>query len=320
MYQICTKPKGGFAMNAIKKMEKQSGFRLFLLILPLLMLVFVFSYMPLYGWIYAFFNYKPGKALFACEFVGLDNFKMMFADSYAVKNIVRDMKNTFGMSFLGILTSVLPMGFAILLSEIKNKPFRKFVQTSVTIPNFISWVLVYSIAYVMFSVNDGFVNRMLVSMGILDQGVNFLASPNHVWLTMTAWGLWKGLGWNAIMYIAALTSIDDELYEAAKIDGAGRFQLIRHITVPGLLPTFFVLLILSIANLLNNGMEQYYIFQNAMNKESIEVLDLYVYNQGMVGYNYSFSTAVSMLKSVVSIVLLFFANTTSRLVRGESVF
>lgn len=284
------------------------------------MLVFVFSYMPLYGWIYAFFNYKPGKALFACEFVGLDNFKMMFADSYAVKNIVRVMKNTFGMSFLGILTSVLPMGFAILLSEIKNKPFRKFVQTSVTIPNFISWVLVYSIAYVMFSVNDGFVNRMLVSMGILDQGVNFLASPNHVWLTMTAWGLWKGLGWNAIMYIAALTSIDDELYEAAKIDGAGRFQLIRHITVPGLLPTFFVLLILSIANLLNNGMEQYYIFQNAMNKESIEVLDLYVYNQGMVGYNYSFSTAVSMLKSVVSIVLLFFANTTSRLVRGESVF
>lgn len=320
MYQICTKPKGGFAMNAIKKMEKQSGFRLFLLILPLLMLVFVFSYMPLYGWIYAFFNYKPGKALFACEFVGLDNFKMMFADSYAVKNIVRVMKNTFGMSFLGILTSVLPMGFAILLSEIKNKPFRKFVQTSVTIPNFISWVLVYSIAYVMFSVNDGFVNRMLVSMGILDQGVNFLASPNHVWLTMTAWGLWKGLGWNAIMYIAALTSIDDELYEAAKIDGAGRFHLIRHITVPGLLPTFFVLLILSIANLLNNGMEQYYIFQNAMNKESIEVLDLYVYNQGMVGYNYSFSTAVSMLKSVVSIVLLFFANTTSRLVRGESVF
>ncbi len=320
MYQICTKPKGGFAMNAIKKMEKQSGFRLFLLILPLLMLVFVFSYMPLYGWIYAFFNYKPGKALFACEFVGLDNFKMMFADSYAVKNIVRVMKNTFGMSFLGILTSVLPMGFAILLSEIKNKPFRKFVQTSVTIPNFISWVLVYSIAYVMFSVNDGFVNRMLVSMGILDQGVNFLASPNHVWLTMTTWGLWKGLGWNAIMYIAALTSIDDELYEAAKIDGAGRFQLIRHITVPGLLPTFFVLLILSIANLLNNGMEQYYIFQNAMNKESIEVLDLYVYNQGMVGYNYSFSTAVSMLKSVVSIVLLFFANTTSRLVRGESVF
>nr|WP_308624909.1 ABC transporter permease subunit [uncultured Eisenbergiella sp.] len=307
-------------MNAIKKMEKQSGFRLFLLILPLLVLVFVFSYMPLYGWIYAFFNYKPGRELLSCEFVGLDNFRMMFADSYAVKNILRVMKNTFGMSFLGILTSILPMAFAILLSEIKNKPFRKFVQTSVTIPNFISWVLVYSIAYVMFSVNDGFVNRVLVNLGILEQGVNFLASPDHVWLSMTAWGLWKGLGWNAIMYIAALTSIDDELYEAAKIDGAGRFQLIKHITVPGLLPTFFVLLILSIANLLNNGMEQYYIFQNAMNKESIEVLDLYVYNQGMVGYNYSFSTAVSMLKSVVSIVLLFFANTTSRLVRGESVF
>ena len=290
------------------------------MIAPGMIFILLFNIIPLAGLIMAFQNFLPAKGLLGSQWVGLDNFKMMFADSYAVKNIVRVMKNTFGMSFLGILTSVLPMGFAILLSEIKNKPFRKFVQTSVTIPNFISWVLVYSIAYVMFSVNDGFVNRMLVSMGILDQGVNFLASPNHVWLTMTAWGLWKGLGWNAIMYIAALTSIDDELYEAAKIDGAGRFQLIRHITVPGLLPTFFVLLILSIANLLNNGMEQYYIFQNAMNKESIEVLDLYVYNQGMVGYNYSFSTAVSMLKSVVSIVLLFFANTTSRLVRGESVF
>lgn len=304
----------------IKKARKESGFRLFLYILPLLILVFVFSYLPLYGWSYAFFDYKPGRALKECEFVGLDNFKMMFQDSYAVKNIMRVMKNTFGMSFLGILTSVLPMGFAILLSEIKGRRFRKFVQTSVTIPNFISWVLVYSIAYVMFSVNDGFVNRMLVNLGVLDSGINFLASPDHVWISMTLWGLWKGLGWNAIMYIAALTGIDSELYEAAKIDGAGRMKLIRHITIPGLLPTFFVLLILSIANLLNNGMEQYYIFQNAMNKESIEVLDLYVYNQGMVGYNYSFSTAVSMLKSVVSVVLLFFANSMSKLVRGETVF
>lgn len=303
-----------------KKIQEQRGVRLFLLIIPLLMLVFIFSYMPLYGWIYAFFDYKPGRSLFSCEFVGLDNFKMMVSDSYAVKNILRVLKNTFGMSFLGILTSIFPMLFAILLSEIRNRKLRKFIQTSVTIPNFISWVLVYSIAYAMFSVNDGFVNRLLVQSGVIEEGINFLASSEHVWLTMTGYSLWKGLGWSAIMYIAALTSIDEELYEAAKIDGAGRFQLIRHITIPGLLPTYFVLLILSIANLLNNGMEQYYIFQNAMNKDSIEVLDLYVYNQGMVGYNYSFSTAVSMLKSIVSIVLLFFANSMSKLARGESVF
>ena len=290
------------------------------MVFPFLILLFLFSYLPLYGWVYSFFDYRPPKSLSDCAFVGIDWFRSMVSTPEKRLQLWEVLRNTFVMSGLGLLTSWMPMAFAILLSEIRNRHFKKAVQTLTTIPNFISWVLVYSIAYVMFSVNDGFVNRMLVSMGILDQGVNFLASPNHVWLTMTAWGLWKGLGWNAIMYIAALTSIDDELYEAAKIDGAGRFQLIRHITVPGLLPTFFVLLILSIANLLNNGMEQYYIFQNAMNKESIEVLDLYVYNQGMVGYNYSFSTAVSMLKSVVSIVLLFFANTTSRLVRGESVF
>lgn len=307
-------------MKYLKWLKEDRGKRLFLLILPLLILVFLFSYLPLYGWSYAFFDYKPGRALLDCEFVGWKHFKTMFSDHYAIRNIIRVMKNTFGMSFLSILTSVLPMGFAILLSEIRHKKFRKFVQTAVTIPNFISWVLVYSIAYAMFSVNDGFVNRLLVQWGILEEGMNFLASPDHVWLTMTAYGLWKGLGWSAIMYIAALTSIDEEMYEAARIDGANRFQLIRHITIPGLLPTYFVLLILSIANLLNNGMEQYYIFQNAMNKDTIEVLDLYVYNQGMVGYNYSFSTAVSMLKSVVSIVLLFFANTLSKLVRGESVF
>ncbi len=306
-------------MNGSKKLLNQRGFRLFLLTLPLLLLVFVFSYMPLYGWIYAFFDYKPGRSLFSCDFVAFDNFKMMITDHYAMSSILRVLKNTFAMSFLGILTSMLPMIFAILLSEVKIIPFRKTVQTLVTIPNFISWVLVYSIAYSMFSVNDGFVNRLLVNFGIIEDGMNFLASSNHVWLSMVGYGLWKGLGWSAIMYIAALTSIDSEQYEAARVDGAGRMQLIWNITVPGLLPTYFVLLLLSIANLLNNGLEQYFVFQNAMNKDSIEVLDLYVYNQGMVGYNYSFATAVSMLKSVVSVVLLFFANSMSRITKGEAI-
>jgi putative aldouronate transport system permease protein len=302
-----------------KKLLNQRGFRLFLLVLPLLILVFVFSYMPLYGWIYAFFDYKAGRNLFSCEFVGFQNFKMMFTDHYAITSIMRVMKNTLGMSFLGIVTSVLPMIFAILLSEIRIMPFRKTVQTLVTIPNFISWVLVYSIAYAMFSTSDGLVNRVMVNSGVLKEGINFLASSNHVWLSMLGYGIWKGLGWSAIMYIAALTSIDAEQYEAARIDGAGRMQLIWHITVPGLLPTFFVLLLLSIGNLLNNGMEQYFVFQNAMNKDAIEVLDLYVYNQGMVGYHYSFATAVGLLKSVVSVILLFFANSMSKLTRGESI-
>lgn len=302
-----------------KPLIHQRGFRLFLLIAPLLILIFVFSYLPLYGWSYAFFDYKPGKNLLDCNFVGFKHFQMMIQDNFARRNILRVLRNTFAMSFIGIATSVLPMFFAIMLAEMRSTWYRKTVQTLVTIPNFISWVLVYSIAYSMFSVNDGLVNRILVNAGILEEGINFLASSKHVWLAMTGYGLWKSLGWNAIMYIAALTGIDQEQYEAARIDGAGRLGIIRHITIPGLLPTFFVLLILSIANLLNNGMEQYFVFQNAMNKDYIEVLDLYVYNQGMVGYSYSFSTAVSLLKSIVSIVLLFFANGLSRLFRGESV-
>lgn len=289
------------------------------MILPLLALVFVFSYLPLYGWIYAFFDYQAGRPLFSCDFVGLNNITGMFTNAYNRASIIRVMKNTFAMSFLGIITSPLPMLFAIFLNELRCKWYKKTVQTLTTIPNFISWVLVYSVAYAMFSVNDGFVNRVLMELGIIDEGINFLASSSHVWLTMLAWSLWKNLGWSAIMYIAALAGIDQEQYESARVDGAGRMQIIWNITIPGLMPTFFVLLLLSIANLINNGMDQYFVFQNAMNKDAIEVLDLYVYNQGMVGFNYSFSTAVSMLKSIVSVVLLFFANTLSRLTRGESI-
>ena len=165
----------------------QGGFRLWLLSLPFLILIFLFSYLPLYGWIYALFDYKPGRALLDCKFVGLDNFTRMFADKYALEDIVRVMKKTLGMSLIGIATSGLPMMFAVFLAEIRCKPYRKAVQTLTTIPNFISWVLVYSVAYAMFSVNDGFVNRLLMSLGILDEGINFLASGKHVWLSMWLW-------------------------------------------------------------------------------------------------------------------------------------
>jgi putative aldouronate transport system permease protein len=169
-------------------------------------------------------------------------------------------------------------------------------------------------------VDDGFVNRALVSFGVVDRGIAFLSSKTHVWLTMWLWATWKGLGWGAIVYIAAIMGIDQELYEAAKVDGAGRFACMWYITLPGLMPTFFVLLILSIANFINSGMEQYYVFQNPMNKAYIEVLDLYVFNQGIGGINYSFSIAIGMLKSVVSLALLFLANGGSRLFRKEKIF
>jgi putative aldouronate transport system permease protein len=290
------------------------------MVLPFMILVFLLSYLPLRGWMYAFYNYKPGLPIGPDNFVGFDNFRKIVSDQYAMADILRVLRNTLAMSLLGIATSPLPLIFAVFLSEVRLMPFRKTVQTLTTIPNFISWVLVYSVAYAVFSVDDGFVNRLLMQLGLINTGIPFLTASNHVWLTMWSWGTWKGLGWGSIVYIAAITSIDQELYEAARVDGAGRFTCMWHITLPGLLPTYFVLLVLSIANFINSGMEQYYIFQNPMNKSAIEVLDLYVYNQGIAGINYSYSIAIGMLKSVISLFLLFIANRGSKLIREESIF
>jgi len=299
---------------------KQRGFRLFLLIFPFIAIVFMISYLPLYGWSYAFFDYKPGIALTWEKFAGFKYFQNMFLDKYMFQDVTRVMRNTLAMSLLGMATSPLPLVFAMFLNEVRFSPVRRTVQTLTTIPNFISWVLVYAVAYAMFSVGDGFVNRLLLQLGVIDSGINFLVSRNNVWLTMLGYGIWKGLGWSSIIYFAAMAGIDQELYEAAKVDGAGRFSSMLHITLPGLLPTYFVLLILSIANFINSGFEQYFVFQNHMNKEYIEVLDLFVYNQGMLSINYSFSTAVSILKSIISIILLFTANGLSRLFREQSIF
>ncbi|KQX48684.1 MULTISPECIES: ABC transporter permease [unclassified Paenibacillus] len=302
-----------------KRFQFKDKYKLFLMALPFLVLVFLFSYLPLYGWVYAFYDYRPGIPLSQTEFVGLSWFTKLVSNPAQVQEILRVLRNTLVFSSLGILTSVLPVIFAILLTEIKNAPFKKIVQTLTTLPNFISWVLVYSFAFMLFSVDNGFLNNLLMRMDLIERPLSLLASDSHTWLAMTLWGIWKGLGWGAILYIAAITGIDPELYEAARVDGASRFQLIWHVTVPGIIPTFFVLLILGIANFINNGLEQYFVFSNAINMNHIEVLDLYVYNIGVVNSNFGFATAVSILKSVISLFLLFVANGLSKLVRGEGV-
>ncbi|HZG78904.1 MAG TPA: ABC transporter permease subunit [Paenibacillus sp.] len=298
---------------------RRSGFQLFLLTLPFLVLVFLFSYVPLYGWVYALFDYRAGMKLADSEFVGFKYFAELVNNEFVREDVVRVLRNTFAMSFLGILTAPLPAIFAMMLSEIRSSRFKKTVQTLTTLPNFISWILMYSVVWAIFSVGDGFMNRFLLAAGFIETEINFLASPDYIWLKMVGYGLWKGLGWGAIIYLAAIASIDQELYEAATVDGAGRFQKMWHITVPGLQATFFVLLLLSIANFINNGVDQYYVFQNPLNKSHIEVLDLYVYNQGILGNNISYSTVVGILKTIVSITLLFFANGLSKLIRKESI-
>lgn len=304
--------------KAEEKFEMQTKFRLFLLYLPFLCLVAVFSYLPLLGWRYAFFDYKVGDTLSMDKFVGFKWFTELVKNPATVRDIVKVLKNTLGMSFIGIATSWLPMAFAIFLSEVKSVRFKRFVQTFTTIPNFISWVLVYAIAFCIFS-TEGFLSSLLVNLGIWSEGQNLLMSGSHTWIKMWAWGTWKGVGWSAIIYIAAISGIDQQLYEAATVDGAGRFQRMWNITVPSLVPTFCVLLLMSIANILSNGMDQYLVFKNATNADVIRVLDLYVYELGIGQGSIPLTTVVSMLKSIISVTLLFAANGVSKAVRGESI-
>ncbi len=300
-----------------KKTDKQ-GLLMFLSISPFLILCFLFSYYPLQGWIYAFYDYRSPLKLSQCEFVGLKWFRTLFANKAQVSQLLQVMENTFAMSLLGIATSVLPVGFAVFLNEIKNKKFKNIVQTLTTLPNFISWVLVYSVAFSLFSYT-GMFNTVLQHLGLISEPLKILDSDAHTYLKMLLWSTWKGLGWGAIMYLAAIAGIDQELYEAARVDGANRFQLMRHITMPALIPTYIVLLMLSVANFLNNSMDQYYVFQNSFNREHIQVLDLYVYNIGMTGNSISLATAISMLKSIVSVTLLVLVNFISKKTRGESI-
>ena len=302
-------------MNVRNKRKKMQSYREFLYILPFVLLVAVFSYYPLYGWIYAFYDYKPPQPLDLAH-PTLKWFKFMVSSDVKVKEILRVMKNTFAISGLNLIFSWFPMVFAIFLNEIKCKPFKKFVQTVTTLPNFVSWVLVFAIAYNVFS-TTGVVNQVLMSLGLEATPKAFLQSSEHVWFKMWLWNTWKNAGWAAIMYIAAITGIDEELMEAAKVDGATRMQVIRYITIPQILPTYFVLVMLSVANFLSNGMEQFYVFQNSFNTNDIEVLDLYVYNTTFGAGGYSLGIAISILKTIVSMVLLIASNKFSKKVRGE---
>lgn len=303
-------------MRFLKDKRKVRSYREFLYILPFLALVAIFSYYPLYGWVYAFFDYKPPFPLSIDKFVGFKWFISMVDTPTKVTQLLKVLRNTFAISGLSLMFSWFPMVFAIFLNEIRSRRYRKFVQTVTTLPNFISWVLVYSIAYSVLS-STGAVNSVLMSLGLTETPKLFLQSSEHVWFKMWLWLTWKNAGWAAIMYIAAIAGIDEEMNEAARIDGASKLQIIWHVTLPSLLPTYFVLVMLNLANFLSNGMEQFFVFQNAFNKEYIQVLDLYVYNLAMGGGGYSLSVAISILKSIVSVILLCVTNGLSKLVRGE---
>lgn len=300
------------------KGKKRLNYKLLLMALPFLTLVVMFHYLPLVGWLYAFYDYIPGIPLFECEFVGLKFFRLLFTDP----STVRVMKNTLIFAGLSILLSPLPMLFAIALNEIGSSRMRRIIQTFTTLPHFISMVIVFSLAFAIFS-SDGLLNALLRLLGAdinPATAYNVMGDGDAVYWFQTALGLWKGLGWNSIVYLAAIAGVDQTLYDAAMVDGAGRLRCAIHVTLPAMVETYFVLLILSIGNFLNTGFEQYFLFKNPMTGPNIEVLDLYVYRIGLANADYSYGIAIGIMKFIVSTVLLCFANGFAKKVRGSSVF
>ena len=307
-------------ISAIRlRRKKLNSFKLFLYVLPAVAVVFLFSYAPLWGWSFAFIHYKPGRSFSNSPFCGLAYFHALFGNEVMLSNLLRVLKNTFGIHLLGYLFTPLPMMFAILLNDMRGVKYKKLVQSLTTLPHFISWVILFSLATSIFG-STGLISKLLAGAGKSDRFVNILTTDKHVWLIQVLLQQWKGLGWSSIVYFAAIAGLDQQLFEAAMVDGAGRWKRIWYITIPQMLPTYFVLLIMSIGNFLNTGVDQYLAFGNALNKASIEVLDLYVYNLGIGSGQISFSVAVGIMKSVVAFILFFFANGVSKKVRGTSVF
>ncbi len=298
--------------------KKLRGIKYLLLAVPFLIYVFAFSYVPLVGWIYSVFDYKIGQKFLdfgSMVFVGLGNFQKLFTER---SEVLRVLRNTLALSALGLLATPVPVVFAIMFNEIKNSKFKKIVQTATTLPNFISWIIVYGVAFAFFSVN-GFVSVLMQKIGIQPPVMGILGDVDHTWVLQWILGIWKSFGWSAIIYIAAITGIDSELYDAAKVDGANKLQSILHITIPGIMPTYVVMFLLAVSNILSNGFDQYFMFYNPMVADKIEVLDYYVYKVGFYINDYSYSITLGMLKSILGIVLLFTANALSKKIRGESI-
>jgi len=300
---------------AVKTYKKKKNYKLLFWLLPFMVFVLLFNYVPLFGWSISFFQYTPGSSLSAENFVGLKYFKQFFLDTVDMWRVI---KNTLTFAVLNLIVMPLPLVFAILLNEVPHKGYSKFVQSITTFPNFISWVIVYSLAFSLFS-TDGVINSILMGMGVISKPTNVLSSTSAVYWFQTCLGIWKSLGWSSIVYLAAISGIPQELYEAASVDGAGRFQQMLHVTLPGIAETFIVLLLLSIGNFISVGFDQYFIFQNPVTLKKLEVLDLYVYRLGLINKSYSYSTAIGMIKSLISLVMIFGTNQLAKKIRGNSI-
>ena len=301
----------------IKRLKKQ--WVLQSMALPAVIWLIIFAYIPMMGIIIAFKNYRVIYSMLTAPWAydnGFEHFIDLFKDRYFFSALI----NTLGISFLKILIAFpTPIIFAVFLNEITHSGIKRFVQTVSYLPHFLSWVILGGMMLSWLN-NSGLVNELLIKSGLINKPIPFLTSPDGFWFLAVLSDLWKELGWSAIIYLAAIAGIDPTLYEAAKVDGASRFQNIINITIPLISGTITILFILTISSILNTNFEQMLIIGNPLNNEKSSVIDTFVYYKGIQGGQYSFATAVGLFKSVIALILLISANTFSKKVQGRGLF
>ena len=303
-----TKKKGFF-----RTLGKQ--YQLMIMSVPVLLYVLLFNYGPLWGWLTAFQDYNVKKGLAGSKWVGWDNFKFIFGDS----EFYLALRNTVAMSVINLVFGTLcAIILAILLNEVRNRKFKRTVQTVTYLPHFLSWVIVVGMAQDIFA-SKGSINELLLALGSKEP-VFFLGRGEYFWWLVGVINVWKEVGWGTIIYIAAMTSIDPSLYEAAAIDGAGRFQRILHVTLPGIKSTFMVLLIMNIGHLLEAGFEMQYLMRNGLVMKYSDTIDVFVmiYSFGGSRPHYAYGVAAGMFKTLVGIILLLGANRIAKLLDEET--
>ncbi len=301
-----------------RKRWKSSEIQLFIMAMLGIAFVLVFSYAPMFGIVLAFKDadgyLSITKALTEAPWCGFENFKNFLTDP----DFKHVMLNTLGLNLLQLLINFpAPIIFAIMLSEVRSKKFRKFIQTITYFPYFLSWVVFGGIILVLLD-TTGVINTALKQMKLIAESINF-GEAQYFWATIIITSIIKGLGWGAIIYIAAIAGIDPQLYEAARMDGANRWHRIFHITIPSIAPTIILFFILSLSGILNNGFDHIWTFQNQINLESSEVLDTFIYKYGIVQQQYSYTTAVGVFKSVIAIILLVVGNKVCKKITGNGV-
>lgn len=287
---------------------------IFILLLPGLLYFLTFKIVPIYGNVIAFQEFNPFKGMWQSEWVGFANFEKIFES----RDVLRVLRNTLFISFMQIiLVFPAPILLAIMLNEVANEKVKRFIQSIVYLPHFFSWVVVISI-FMIFLKPEGLINQVLESLGY--EWISFMAKPDLFVPLVIIELIWKETGWSTIIFLAALSSINHELLEAAIVDGASRLKRIWHIILPSISATISILLILRLGSVLDSGFEQIFLMLNPFNREIGEVLDVYVYEKGIKQSNFSFSTAVGLFKGIVGVILVLGANRIAKKFGHDGLF